>query len=79
MLDTVYDPSPIKRKRATKKDMEERAQFLISYAREHSPVTVRQLYYAAEVAEVSGIDKEVNSSEPGCQIAENHGLVKRNE
>ena len=61
MLDTVYDPSPIKRKRATKKDMEERAQFLISYAREHSPVTVRQLYYAAEVAEVSGIDKTEGS------------------
>ena len=29
--------------------MEERAEFLIPYAEEHGPVTVRQLYYQAEV------------------------------
>jgi hypothetical protein len=37
--------------------MEERAEFLIDYAAEHGPVTVRQLYYQAEVHGVPGIDK----------------------
>jgi hypothetical protein len=37
--------------------MEERAEFLIDYAGEHGPVTVRQLYYRAEVEGVPGIDK----------------------
>ena len=37
--------------------MEERAEFLIDYAEEHGPVTVRQLYYQAEVAGLPGIDK----------------------
>jgi len=37
--------------------MEERAQFLIDYANEHGPVTVRGLYYQAEVHGVPGIDK----------------------
>jgi hypothetical protein len=53
----VYGASPIKRRRATKAEMEERAQFLIDYAAEHGPVTVRGLYYQAEVAGVPGIDK----------------------
>lgn len=34
-----------------------RAQFLIDYAVEHGPVTVRQLFYAATVAGISGIEK----------------------
>ncbi len=46
----IYHASPIKRKRATKEDMEARAQFLIDYAVENEPVTVRQLFYAATVA-----------------------------
>jgi hypothetical protein len=37
--------------------MEERARFLIDYAAEQGPVTVRQLYYQAEVRGVPGIDK----------------------
>jgi hypothetical protein len=37
--------------------MEERAEFLIDYAAEHGPVTVRQLYYRAEVEGLVGIDK----------------------
>ncbi|MCC6001902.1 MAG: hypothetical protein JJU19_13730 [Pararhodobacter sp.] len=37
--------------------MEARAQFFIDYAERHGPVTVRGLYYQAEVAGVSGIDK----------------------
>src|SRR5215471_5645868 len=56
MVDT-YDASHVKRRRATKKEMEERAEFLIDYASEHGPVTVRQLYYQAEVHGVPGIDK----------------------
>jgi hypothetical protein len=46
-----------KRRRATKEEMAERARFLIEYAAEHGPVTVRGLYYQAEVAEVPGIEK----------------------
>jgi hypothetical protein len=53
----AYKASPIKRKRATKAEMEVRAQFLLAYADEHGPVTVRGLYYQAEVAGVPGIDK----------------------
>src|SRR6476660_2832412 len=53
----VYQASPIKRRRATKAEMEQRAEFLIPYAEEHGPVTVRQLYYQAEVNGLPGIDK----------------------
>jgi hypothetical protein len=67
--DFVYDASIVKsgkakkrraRKplRATKAEMEERAAFLIDYSRRHGPVTVRGLYYQAEVAGVSGIGKD---------------------
>lgn len=54
---TVYKASPIKRRRASRDEMEERAGFLIDYAHKHGPVTVRQLFYAATVAGVPGIDK----------------------
>ena len=53
----VYEASPVKRARATKAEMEERAEFLIDYASEHGPVTVRGLYYQAEVASLPGISK----------------------
>jgi hypothetical protein len=58
MTDTLYAASRI---RATKAEMEERAEFLIDYAEEHGPVTVRGLYYQAEVRGLPGIDKEENS------------------
>jgi hypothetical protein len=54
---SVYQASPIKRRRATKAEMEQRAQFLIDYGVAHGPITVRGLYYQAEVAGVPGIDK----------------------
>lgn len=54
---TFYQASPIKRRRASQDEMEERAQFLIDYAVQHGPVTVRQLFYAATVAGLAGIDK----------------------
>jgi hypothetical protein len=56
-LSGVYAASPVKRKRATKAEMEKRAEFLIDYAGRHGPVTVRQLYYQAEVAGLPGINK----------------------
>ena len=34
------------------------AEFLIRYADKHGPITVRGLYYQAEVAGVEGIDKD---------------------
>lgn len=52
----VYAASRIK-KRATSSEMAERAEFLISYAEEHGPVTVRGLFYRAIVAGLPGIDK----------------------
>jgi hypothetical protein len=56
--DRAYQASGIKRRqRATRAEMERRAEFLIDYAEEHGPVTVRQLYYQAEVAGLPGIDK----------------------
>ena len=57
----IYAASPVKRSRATKAEMEERAAFLIDYAVEHGPVTVRQLYYQAEVNGLPGIDKTESS------------------
>ena len=54
---SVYPASQITRHRATKSEMEERAGFLFAYAWQHAPVTVRQLFYAATVAGVPGIDK----------------------
>ncbi|MGP9804503.1 hypothetical protein [Paracoccus sp. NSM] len=56
-MNEVYQASPIKRRRATVDEMEDRARFLIDYAERHGPVTVRQLFYAATVAGVPGIDK----------------------
>jgi hypothetical protein len=58
MTAAVYEASPLKRQRATKGEMEERAEFLIDYASEHGPVTVRGLYYQAEVARLPGISKD---------------------
>ena len=55
--DRVYAVSRIKRARATNADMEERAAFIINYARAHGPVTVRQLFYQAVVRGLPGIDK----------------------
>jgi hypothetical protein len=52
-----YGASLIKRRRATKTEMEARAEFLIDYAERYGPITVRGLYYQAEVARVAGIDK----------------------
>ena len=57
----LYEASPLKRRRATRDEMEARAEFLIGYAAEHGPVTVRGLYYQAEVAGVPGIDKTDSS------------------
>jgi hypothetical protein len=49
--------SPIKRHRASQDEMEIRARFLIHYAELQKPVTVRQLFYAATVAGIPGIEK----------------------
>jgi hypothetical protein len=58
MMTEVYGASPVKgRRRATRTEMAERARFLIDYAEQHGPVTVRGLYYRAEVVGLPGIDK----------------------
>jgi hypothetical protein len=41
--------------------MEQRAEFLIDYASGHGPITVRGLYYQAEVRGLPGIDKQDSS------------------
>jgi hypothetical protein len=60
-------------RRATKAEMEERAEFLIDYAGEHGPVTVRGLYYQAEVASVAGISKD----DPGYDKVQRQVLLLR--
>src|SRR6266536_2356488 len=55
---TAYPANPVKRRRATKAEMQERAEFLIAYAHEHGPVTVRQLYYQAGLSHLPGIGKD---------------------
>ena len=56
-LPELHQASPLRRSRATKAEMEERAEFLIDYAERHGPITVRGLYYQAEVAGLPGIEK----------------------
>lgn len=56
-MSELYAASPAKKRRATQEEMEARATFLLAYAREHGPVTVRQLYYVAEVHGIPGITK----------------------
>ena len=43
----VSSARPVMRRRASRDEMEERAQFLIDYAKQHGPVMVRQLFCAA--------------------------------
>jgi hypothetical protein len=59
-MSRIYRASTIKRgrRRATKAEMEERAEFRIDYASAHGPITVRGLYYQAEVACLPSIDKD---------------------
>lgn len=72
----VYEASPIKkRRRASKAEMEERAAFLCDYASEHGPVSVRGLYYQAEVNGIAGIDKTDN----GYDKVQNQVLKLRRE
>jgi len=47
---TAYEAGLLKRNRATNAEMQVRGDFLVNYANEHGPVTVRQLFYAATVA-----------------------------
>ncbi|WP_245866860.1 hypothetical protein [Oceaniglobus roseus] len=56
----VYQSSTIKRHRATRAEMAEREAFLVDYALAHGPMTVRGLYYQAEVAGLPGIEKTEN-------------------
>jgi hypothetical protein len=54
----IYEASPVSpRRRASHAEMGERALFLVDYAHQHGPVTVRQLYYRAEVEGLPGIEK----------------------
>ena len=60
MTDKSYGTSAIKRSRGSSEEMEVRAAFLIGYAANHQPVTVRGLYYQAESFHIPGIDKTEN-------------------
>jgi hypothetical protein len=44
MQNNSYETSPVKRKRATKAEMIERANFVADFTREFAPVTVRQVF-----------------------------------
>lgn len=74
---SVYEARPVngRRRRATKAEMGERAQFLCDYAEEHGPITVRGLYYQAEVHRVPGIEKD----DPGYNKVQRQVLALRRE
>ena len=73
---SVKQASPLKkRNRATKAEMQERAAFYIDYAKAHGPMTVRGLYYQAEVAGLPGIGKDEN----GYNKVQAHVLKLRRE
>lgn len=55
--DHFYGAGTIKRRRATLGEMAAREAFFIDYAHSHGPITVRGLYYQAEVHGIAGIDK----------------------
>jgi hypothetical protein len=57
------------RRRAKWDEIEERAGFLIGYADRHGGVTVRQLYYRAEIEGVPRIDKTEDGSSAKSWIA----------
>ena len=60
MQNNFYETSPVKRKRATKAEMIERANFVADFTREFAPVTVRQVFYAAtvnKIIEKTGFDE----------------------
>lgn len=71
----VYGAGTIKRRRATQNEMAEREAFLIRYAHLHGPITVRGLYYQAEVHGIPGIDK----SESGYRKVQAQVLALRRE
>jgi hypothetical protein len=47
--------------------MEECRTFIVDYAAKHGPVTVRQLYYLADVVSVPGIDKTDDGFQQTCR------------
>ena len=51
----VYQTSPIKRRRASKTEMEQRREALFQIVSEMQPMTVRQVFYQATVRGI--IDK----------------------
>lgn len=76
MSKAVKQASPVKtRTRATKAEMAEREAFYIDYATRHGPMTVRGLYYQAEVAGIPGIGK----NEKGYNKVQAHVLRLRRE
>ena len=71
----LYGAGTIKRRRATQDEMSEREAFFIDYAAAHGPITVRGLYYQAEVHGIPGIDK----SESGYRKVQAQVLKLRRE
>jgi hypothetical protein len=72
----VYAASAVKaRRRGSRTEMKQRAEFFIRYAREHGPVTVRGLYYQAEVHGIPGIGKD----QPGYQKVQRQVLALRRQ
>jgi hypothetical protein len=66
MLQT-YTASPTNRRRATKAEMQERAHLLVEYARKHGPITVRGLYYQAEVHIIAPSDRNHPHPKPAIR------------
>jgi hypothetical protein len=71
--ETVYHPSPIKRRRSTKAEIEARRLALFHIVAQQCPMTVRQVYYQATV---QGL---VEKTEAGYQIVQTDLTVMRRE
>ena len=54
----VYDARPVKRRRASKKEMRDRDQALTGLSEEHGPCSVRHIFYRAVVSQLDGITKD---------------------
>ena len=76
MLNNFYETSLVKRKRATKAEMIERASFVADFTREFAPVTVRQVFYAATVNNIIEKTEEGYSKiQQACLFGRRNGTI----
>ncbi len=68
---SVYVPSPIKRRRATKQEVAARRRAFLEIVAEQKPMTVRQVFYQASVRDL------VSKSEAGYRMVQTDLVAMR--